>query len=89
MALIGLILATVINIFMASNMITYIISFLGVVIFAALTAYDVQKIKQLKMKLGDEKGASRKKLATLGALILYMDLINTFLFLLPISGRIK
>jgi FtsH-binding integral membrane protein len=84
MALIGLILASVVNIFWANSTLYWIISFAGVLIFVALTAYDTQKIKRLAAQVSDEGGAGR--VAILGALTLYLDFINLFLFLLRFLG---
>jgi FtsH-binding integral membrane protein len=84
MALIGLILASVVNIFWANSTLYWIISFAGVLIFVALTAYDTQKIKRLAAQVNDEGGAGR--VAILGALTLYLDFINLFLFLLRFLG---
>ncbi len=86
MALIGLILATIVNIFLKSPMFNYILSWIGVAIFVGLTAYDTQKIKQMLMyqEAADEQG---QKIALLGALSLYLDFINLFLYLLRIFGN--
>lgn len=85
MALIGLIIAMVVNMFMASPMMHYIISGIGVLIFTGLTAYDTQKIKRIGA--GVEMGtASASKLAIMGATSLYLDFINLFLFLLRFMG---
>ena len=83
MALIGLIVCTVINIFWANSTMEWIISFAGVIIFIGLTAWDTQKIKQMALET-DELNAG--KLATLGALSLYLDFINLFLYLLRFLG---
>ncbi len=83
MALIGLIVCTIINIFWANSVMDWIISFAGVAIFIGLTAWDTQKIKQMAQET-DEANAS--KLATLGALSLYLDFINLFLYLLRLLG---
>lgn len=86
MALIGIIIATVVNIFIGSATVSYIISYLGVAIFVGLTAYDTQRIKEmLQQTSGDE--ALTKRVALLGALTLYLDFINLFLYLLRIFGR--
>ncbi len=86
MALIGVIIATVVNIFVGSTGLQTIISYVGVLIFVGLTAYDSQKIKQmLYMQNADDEGA--QKLALIGALTLYLDFINLFLYLLRILGR--
>jgi FtsH-binding integral membrane protein len=85
MALIGLIIAMVVNYFMQSGTMDYIISCVGVLIFVGLTAYDVQKIKRIGM--GVEYGsATAQKLTIMGATTLYLDFINLFLFLLRIFG---
>lgn len=78
--LIGVILAGVVNIFLRSNAMEFVISCCGVLVFAGLTAYDTQKLRALGEQ-GDEKHA------LLGALSLYLDFINLFLFLLRFTGR--
>lgn len=83
MALIGLIVCTIINIFWANSVMDWIISFAGVAIFIGLTAWDTQKIKNMAQQT-DEANVS--KLATWGALSLYLDFINLFLYLLRILG---
>ena len=88
MALIGIIIASVVNMFMQSEMMSWVISYLGVAIFIGLTAYDTQKIKQLAIN-GFENDESMEKNAILGALTLYLDFINLFLFLLRIMGDRK
>ena len=85
MALIGFILASIVNIFLASSTLYWLITFAGVLIFVGLTAYDTQKIKNLAAQGADEAGAHR--LAISGALALYLDFINLFLLLLRIFGR--
>ncbi|MHC1708330.1 MAG: Bax inhibitor-1/YccA family protein [Bacteroidales bacterium] len=86
MGLIGIILASVINIFMKSSTFDYIISFIGVLVFTGLTAYDVQKLKRIGAGL--EYGAEPvHKLTILGALSLYLDFINLFLYLLRFFGN--
>jgi hypothetical protein len=86
MGLIGIIIASVANFFLNSGTLDYIISFVGVLVFTGLTAYDVQKLKRIGM--GVEYGAeSTKKLTILGALNLYLDFINLFLFLLRFLGN--
>lgn len=85
MALIGIVVASLINFFMQSSTMSYIISFIGVIVFTGLTAYDVQKLKRIGE--GAEYGAeSTKKLVIMGALNLYLDFINLFLSLLRIFG---
>jgi hypothetical protein len=86
MALIGLIIATVVNFFIKSSGFTLILSYVGVLIFVGLTAYDSQKIKQMLLQAPDA-GEAAQKLALLGALSLYLDFINLFLYLLRIFGR--
>ncbi|MBR5083525.1 MAG: Bax inhibitor-1/YccA family protein [Prevotella sp.] len=85
MALIGLIIATVVNIFLKSTGLDMIISYIGVLIFVGLTAYDTQKIKNMlhDAEYADE---SYQKLALLGSLTLYLDFINLFIYLLRIFG---
>ncbi len=89
MALIGIILASVVNFFMHSGTMEYIISILGVLIFTGLTAYDVQKLKNIGMSVGSYSGNDTDKLAIMGALTLYLDFINLFLFLLRFLGDRK
>ena len=83
MALFGLIICIVVNLFMHSSTMEWIISFAGVVIFIGLTAWDVQKIKRMAA-MSDYNSAG--KIATIGALILYLDFINLFLYLLRFFG---
>ncbi|MGN0281757.1 MAG: Bax inhibitor-1/YccA family protein [Prevotella sp.] len=85
MALIGIIIATVVNMFVGSTGLDMIISYVGVLIFVGLTAYDSQKIKEMLAVAGDE-GERGQKLALLGALTLYLDFINLFIYLLRILG---
>lgn len=85
--LIGILVASLINMFLGSAKMDYIISILGVVIFTGLTAYDVQKIKNLGYQVEGQAIAS--KLGILGALTLYLDFINLFLFLLRLFGGKK
>ncbi len=82
MALIGLIICTVVNIFMKSAQLDWIISGAGVLIFIGLTAWDTQKIKQM----ATYGMASDSRLATIGALSLYLDFVNLFLYLLRFFG---
>ena len=84
LALIGLLIASIVNIFLHSAALYWVITYAGVVIFVALTARDTQKIKQLATQVNDERSAGR--IAVLGALILYLDFINLFIFLLRIFG---
>lgn len=84
MALIGLIIATVVNIFLKNSMFELVISGIGVLIFTGLTAYDTQKIKLMLHQAENEEVA--KKLSVIGALTLYLDFINLFLYLLRFLG---
>lgn len=86
MALIGLVIASVVNIFLANSTLYWIISYAGVLIFVGLTAYDTQKIKQMAYNI-DANSETGKKGAIIGALTLYLDFINMFLFLLRILGN--
>ena len=86
MALIGLIIATIVNIFVKSSGLDMIISYVGVLIFVGLTAWDSQKIKQMMLQAPDA-GEGMQKMALLGALTLYLDFINLFIYLLRIFGR--
>ena len=85
MMLVGFIIATVVNIFLASGTLYWILTYAGVIIFVGLTAWDTQKLKMIYLQHGtpDESG---QKLALLGALTLYLDFVNLFLFLLRIFG---
>jgi FtsH-binding integral membrane protein len=85
MALIGLILATIVNIFWANDTLYWITTYAGVIIFAALTAYDMQKLTQINKQ--GLTGEAEGRAAIMGALTLYLDFINLFLFLLRIFGR--
>ena len=89
MGLVGIILASIVNFFMHSGTMEYIISILGVLIFTGLTAYDVQKLKRIGMASGEYMGETQDKLAIMGALTLYLDFINLFLFLLRFLGDRK
>jgi len=87
---VGLIIASVVNMFLKSSSFDYIMSFIGVAIFTALTAYDVQKLKRIGAGIEENGGSmavdDTKKLAIMGALSLYLDFLNIFLFLLRIFG---
>lgn len=93
MALIGLIIASVINIFWANSTMDAIITYVGVFIFVGLTAYDTQKIKQMSAAveqgsvMGYTDAAAPRRIAILGALTLYLDFINLFLYILRLFGR--
>jgi FtsH-binding integral membrane protein len=86
MAVIGIVLASLVNMFLGSERLDYIISIVGVLVFTGLIAYDTQKIRLLGMQVGLGSQQSRK-LALMGATSLYLDFINLFLFLLRILGR--
>ena len=86
MALLGIIIASVVNIFVASSGLDLILSYVGVLVFVGLTAYDTQKIKQMCQSAPDA-GETTQKLALIGALSLYLDFINLFLYLLRIFGN--
>lgn len=85
MALIGIIIATIVNIFTKSEGLAVILNYLGVLVFVGLTAYDSQKIKQMLMQAPDASEGAQK-VALLGALSLYLDFINLFIYLLRILG---
>lgn len=87
MALIGLIIATVVNIFLVSDTLGWIINYVGVLIFVGLTAYDTQKIKQMMREYGTDINEQTQKMALMGSLSLYLDFINMFLYLLRIFGN--
>ena len=86
MAVIGLIIAGVVNIFLKSPMMDFVISCIGVMVFVGLVAYDAQKIKQMLLMQEDLSEGSQK-VALMGALSLYLDFINLFLYLLRLFGR--
>lgn len=86
MGLIGIIIATLVNLFFHNDMVTTIVSYLGVLIFVGLTAYDSQKIKKMCMSF-EYADTNAQKMALLGALTLYLDFINLFIYLLRIFGR--
>lgn len=88
MGLIGLVIASIANIFMKSTMLYWVTTYIGVILFVALTAYDTQKIKNSNV-IGNEGTEDDSKEAIMGALTLYLDFINLFLFLLRIFGRRK
>ena len=86
MAVIGLVLAMVVNIFLNNSVLEIITSFIGVLVFVALTAYDTQKLKQLALLGVTEGEETGSKASILGALTLYLDFVNMFLFLLRLFG---
>lgn len=85
MGLFGLIIASIVNIFLASSALDFAISAIGVLIFAGLTAYDTQKIKEMYFEEEGAEATGRK--AIMGALTLYLDFINLFLFMLRFLGN--
>ena len=85
MGLIGIIIASIVNIFMKSSMMYFVISILGVLIFVGLTAYDTQKIKNMYLASDDSEISGKK--AVMGALTLYLDFINLFIMLLRLFGQ--
>ena len=89
MSLIGLLIATVVNLFLQSTMLMWICTYVGVLIFSGLTVYDTQKIKNMFLMHGAEMNESTMKLALMGSLTLYLDFINLFLYLLRIFGDRK
>lgn len=88
MGLVGLIIASLINMFMQSETMEYVISFIGVLVFTGLTAYDVQKLKRIGSSMVMDSEVARK-VTIMGALTLYLDFINLFLFLLRFFGGRK
>lgn len=89
MGVIGIIIASVVNMFLHNSMMDMIISYVGVLLFIGLTAYDAQKIKHLLSGDDIEVNESTQKIALLGALTLYLDFINLFIYLLRILGDRK
>ena len=87
MALIGLIIASLVNLFLRSSGLDWIISLIGVVLFTALTAYDVQRVKRLATETDLYDDTQVGRLAVISALSLYLDFINLFLYLLRFFGR--
>ncbi len=88
MGLIGIIIASLVNMFIRSSAMHYIIGYIGVIVFVGLTAYDTQKLKNMaRTQPADLDGAVMRKGAIIGALSLYLDFINLFLMLLRIFGQ--
>lgn len=85
MSVIGLVIATLVNVFLQSSTLMWLLTYAGVLIFVALTAYDTQRLKEMAYSLNDEEMVG--KFAVLGALTLYLDFINLFLYLLRIFGK--
>ena len=88
MALVGLVLASLANLFYQNELLYWITTYVGILIFVGLIAYDTQKIKQLNI-IGNEGTDEDKKEAIIGALSLYLDFINLFLKLLRLFGKRK
>jgi FtsH-binding integral membrane protein len=87
MGLIGIVIASLVNIFVQSNAVSTVVSYIGVLVFVGLTAYDTQDIKNMAMaQPSDLDAGAVRKGAILGALKLYLDFINLFLMLLRIFG---
>jgi len=86
MGLIGIIIASVVNIFLSSSMLGWAITYLGIFIFVGLTAYDTQKIRLLGQSISPADGERYGRLSLIGALMLYLDFVNLFLLLLRIFG---
>jgi FtsH-binding integral membrane protein len=86
MALIGLIIAMIVNLFIGATLLGWIVSIVGVALFSALTAYDTQKLKEMALSGVDASSETGEKMAVYGALTLYLDFINLFLFVLRIFG---
>ncbi|MBQ1972899.1 MAG: Bax inhibitor-1/YccA family protein [Paraprevotella sp.] len=89
MALIGLIIASIVNIFWANNILYWIITYVGVFTFVGLTAYDAQKIKNMLNKRNQHNSEEIRKIALMGSLMLYLDFVNLFLYLLRMFGKKK
>ncbi len=87
MGLFGIIIASLINLFMRSSGMELVISIMGIIIFMGLTAYDTAKIKQLSMTVNGADSSALTKIAVIGALQLYLDFINLFIYLLRIFGK--
>lgn len=85
MGLIGVIIASLVNMFLQSSALMWVLTYAGVLIFVGLTAYDTQRLKEMAYSLDDEETVG--KFAVLGALTLYLDFINLFLYLLQIFGK--
>ncbi len=85
--LIGIIIASIVNIFIGNSMLDFGISVIGIIIFIGLTAYDVNRIRDMWVEQGSEDSATVRKIAIWGALQIYLDFINIFLKLLRLFGR--
>mgnify|MGYP000482662664 FL=1 len=86
MALVGVIIASLVNLFLKSEMLMWIVTYIGILLFVGLTAYDTQRIKRM-IYSGAEIDETMQKLALLGALSLYLDFINLFLYMLRLLGN--
>ncbi len=86
MALLGLVIASVANIFFASTTLYWIVTYVGILIFIGLVAYDTQKLKRMSLGLGED-GQLAQKASIIGALQLYLDFVNLFLLLLRLLGK--
>ncbi len=87
MALIGLVVASIVNIFVSSTVLDWVLTYVGVLIFVGLTAYDTQRLKRMAVGVDAEGGEVAKKASIMGALMLYLDFINLFLRFTRIFGR--
>ena len=87
MALLGLIIASVVNLFCANSTLYWICTYAGILIFVGLTAYDANKIKMMYIQAGTDDRETVRKIAVIGALELYLDFVNLFLYLLRSFGR--
>jgi hypothetical protein len=85
MGLIGIVIASIVNIFIESSALQFAISIIGVIVFVGLTAYDTQRIKEMYLESDTDEIAGKK--AVLGALALYLDFINLFMLLLQLFGQ--
>jgi uncharacterized protein len=88
MALVGMVLASLVNLFLNNEAVYWIVTYVGILIFVGLVAYDTQKLKRMSLSLGDD-GQLTQRASIMGALALYLDFINLFLLLLRLLGRRK
>ena len=86
MALVGVVIASLVNLFLRSEALMWIVTYIGILLFVGLTAYDTQRIKRM-IYSGAEVDETMQKLALLGALSLYLDFINLFLYMLRLLGN--
>ncbi|MFN8487754.1 MAG: Bax inhibitor-1/YccA family protein [Caldilineaceae bacterium] len=87
MGLIGLIIASLVNLFFQNEMMYWVLSYVGIALFMGLTAYDTNKIKQMSRMVSNQGNEVFQKVAIMGALRLYLDFVNLFLYLLRLFGR--